>query len=86
MVWIIRFQSIIIACQTSLTGFVQKQDAELSCRHTLGLASLLVQTTDAESSDSKHILMNRHLENAVTRPRKVEDGERTEEKQKVDTE
>lgn len=53
MVRIIRFQSIIIACQTSLTGFsntpvvlfcfvfvqfptVLKQDAELSCRHTLG--------------------------------------------------
>lgn len=103
MVWILRFQSIIIACQTSPTGFSNttvvlfclffctiSDCSKARCWAQLPphpwLASLLVQTTDAESSDSKHILMNRHLENAVTQPRKVEDGERTEQKQKVDTE
>lgn len=45
----------------------------LSSAATTPLASLLVQTTDAESSDPKYILKNRHLENAVTQPRKVED-------------
>lgn len=112
-VWIIKFQCVIVACQTSLTCLKKRKWCKAlnltNSKTTVVAFSFLQftavsearcwaqlpphpwcplsgQTTDAESANSKHILICRHLENTVAQPGKAEYGKRKDRiKQKVDT-